>query len=96
MSDISNNQSITMLQQRYHQESDALITECLTPENDAPGSHKYDFVIPHNLNTSHRSIQPQDSSKDDDNPNLKASNHINSLRLGATHVAFVDAAIRAQ
>ena len=66
MSDISNGQSIPTHQQRYHQKSNAIITEHLTHENETPGMHKYDFAIPHNLNTSYRSIQPWNSSEDED------------------------------
>ena len=47
-----------VLQQFCHWESDALIIGCLTPENEEPGTHEYDFATTHELiNADHQSIQ---------------------------------------
>ena len=61
MSSTSNNELEDLdpvLQQFYHWESNALIVGCLTPENEEPGMHKYDFATTHELiNADHQSIQ---------------------------------------
>jgi hypothetical protein len=52
MSSTSNNELEDLdpvLQQFYHQESNALIVGHLTPESEEPGTHKYDFATTHEL-----------------------------------------------
>ena len=57
MSSTSKNElegSDPVLQQFYHQESDALIVGHLAPENEEPGTHEYDFATTHEpRNTDH-------------------------------------------
>ena len=57
MSSTSNNELEDLdpvLQQFYHQESNALIVGHLIPENEEPGTHKYDFATTHELSDADR------------------------------------------
>jgi hypothetical protein len=67
MSDPIDDQSISTFLQNYHRESDALITDRLTPETEEPGTREYDFVTVHELNALFQASHVQDSSEDEDN-----------------------------
>ena len=66
MSDPIDDRSISTLLQNYHRESDALITDRLTPETEEPGTREYDFVTVHELNASFQASHVQDGSEDED------------------------------
>ena len=103
MNDISNDQSIPVLQQRYHQEYNALINEHLTLKKSftAPpvwGTGKFEENHASHNASYHgtKNEYLQKTAAAGSNPNVKAADYITSFRLVRPHVAFVDAAICAQ